>query len=94
MIFTNIPKDIELFLPTEKNFVYIHDGSMIASYSRDGLMTEIKQERGSILDAMAKFEFIGLLISLFAEINNNELISKKNKLNVMLTVNFIISIIS
>jgi len=54
----DIPKEIELFLPTEKNFIYIHNGSIIGSFSEFGLMSEIKEERGSILEAITKFEFI------------------------------------
>lgn len=53
-----IPDDIELFLADEKNYVYIRNGKLNGESSKYGLMTEIKQERGSILDAMAKFEFV------------------------------------
>jgi len=86
------PKDIELFLPTEKAFVYIHDGGITAKYTKYGLMTEIKEERGSVLDAMAKFEFIiseMLRISIGGlkpnkiSIEVNRTLSYKQRINVL-----------
>jgi len=53
-----IPKDIRLFIPTEKKFHFYDKGTLSATFTQHGLMSEIKQDRGSILDAFSKFEFV------------------------------------
>ena len=52
------PNDIRIFLPTQKNFIYANNGRANISMSIYGIMSNLKAERGSILDALVKFEFV------------------------------------
>ena len=52
------PKDIRIFLPSETNFIYVNNGHATQSMSIYGIMSNIKGDRGSVLDALVKFEFM------------------------------------
>jgi len=54
----SFPQTLRLFLPTENRYLYVNNGSASIHMSAYGLMSSIRGERGEILDAFAKFEFI------------------------------------
>ena len=52
------PNDVRIFVVSGNNFVYVNDGQATAHMSINPMMKNLKKERGSVLDALAKFEFV------------------------------------
>jgi len=61
-----IPPELRLFLPTATKYVYINNGSTNIHWSEFGIMSNLKAERGILLDAFAKFEFVIVEMLRFA----------------------------
>lgn len=52
------PKDIRVFIPTSSQYIYVNNGHVQLRMSHFGLMSNLKSERGEVLDAFAKIEFV------------------------------------
>jgi len=55
---SKFPKDMRIFVVSGNNFVYVNNGLATAHMSINPMMKNLKKERGSVLDALAKFEFV------------------------------------
>lgn len=63
---TIFPKDLRIFVPSGNNYVYVNNGHATIHLAIHGLMEDLKSERGSVLDAFAKFEFVIFELLRFA----------------------------
>lgn len=63
---TTFPKDLRIFVPSGNNYVYVNNGHATIHLAIHGLMEGLKSERGNVLDAFAKFEFVIFELLRFA----------------------------
>jgi len=55
---SKFPKDLRIFVSSGNNYVYVNDGHAQMHMSINPIMKNLKQDRGDVLDALAKFEFV------------------------------------
>lgn len=60
------PQDVRIFVPTTSHYFYVNNGHAQLHRSVFGLMTNLKTERGEVLDAFAKVEFVTVEMLRFA----------------------------
>ena len=94
----HFPSDLRIFLPTPTRYIYINNGQQTIHMTEFGLMSNLRAERGNVLDGFAKFEFVIVEMLRFAVVGfepTNEIlevikvISPKQRINLLEKINVI-----